>query len=91
MWVNFTSRPEKLSETGFFQANQGTELRVKWKSRLSLGSNVRFMKRSERTSRANSMARKLQRHDAEDFWKEAKMMNDSKTPLPSGVEGFNRE
>lgn len=52
---------------------------------------VRFMKRNERTSRANSMARRLQRNDARDFWKEVKVMNDSETPLPSGVEGFNWE
>ena len=50
---------------------------------------VRFIKRNEQTLRANSMARKLQQKDVLDFWKEVKIINNSKIPLPSnnGVTG----
>lgn len=48
---------------------------------------VRFIKRSEHTLRANSLAKKLLHNDVRDFWKEVKVMNASKIPLPSSIDG----
>ena len=48
---------------------------------------VRFIKRNEQTLRANSMARKLQQKDVLDFWKEVKIINNNKVPLPSNIDG----
>ncbi len=37
--------------------------------------------------RANSMAKKFQKRDVRDFWKEVKVINISKVPLPASIEG----
>ncbi len=39
--------------------------------------------------RADSLARKLQDNNLTDFWKEVKVMNNNKTPLPSDTEGVS--
>ena len=49
---------------------------------------VRFIKRNENAMRANSMAKKLQKNDVFDFWKEVKVINNSKMPLPSSIDGI---
>ena len=36
--------------------------------------------------RADSLARKLQNNNLTDFWKEVKVLNNKKTPLPSDIE-----
>lgn len=48
---------------------------------------VRYIKRSEHNLKAGSMARKLLQHDVQDFWKEVQVMNITKVPLPSSIEG----
>lgn len=48
---------------------------------------LRFIKRHELAMRANSMAKKLQNNNVNDFWKEVKVINNSKMPLPSSVNG----
>ena len=47
---------------------------------------VRSVKRQENTMRADSLASKLQSKDLNDFWKEVKVMNNSKTSLPASIE-----
>lgn len=37
--------------------------------------------------RADSPTRKLQKNNYNDFWKEVRVLNSSKTPLPSDIEG----
>ena len=49
---------------------------------------VRFIKRNEQTMRANSMAKKLQINNVYEFWKEVKVVNNSKMPLPSSIDGI---
>lgn len=39
--------------------------------------------------RADSLARKLQNNNLTNFWKEVRVMNNSKTPLPSDIEGVS--
>ncbi len=36
--------------------------------------------------RANSMAKKFQKSDVHDFWKEVKVINNSKVPLPASID-----
>ena len=45
-----------------------------------------FIKKNENTMRADSLARKLQNNNLTDFWKEVKVLNNKKTPLPSDIE-----
>ena len=47
-----------------------------------------LIKRNEQAMRANSMAKKLQQNNANDFWKEVKVINNSKVPLPSSIAGI---
>ena len=49
---------------------------------------VRFIKRNEQTMRANSMVKKLQINNVYEFWKEVKVVNNSKMPLPSSIDGI---
>ncbi len=37
--------------------------------------------------RKDSLARKLSNHSVNDFWKEVKLINNSKTPLPTDIDG----
>ena len=39
--------------------------------------------------RADSLARKLQKNNVNDFWKEIKSINNCKTPLPSNIDGVS--
>ena len=50
---------------------------------------LRFIKKNENTMRADSLARNLQNNNPTDFWKEVKVMNNNKTPLPSYIEGVS--
>ena len=49
---------------------------------------LRFVKRNEQAMRANSMAKKLQKNYICDFWKEVKVLNNSKMQMPSSIEGI---
>lgn len=46
-----------------------------------------FLKRNENTVRSDSLAGRLQNSGANDFCKEIKRMNNSKTSLPTDVDG----
>ncbi|XDV38077.1 hypothetical protein PO909_007559 [Leuciscus waleckii] len=48
---------------------------------------VRYLKRTERILRADSLVRKLLQNNVQDFWKEIQVMNAAKVPLPFSVEG----
>ncbi len=37
--------------------------------------------------RSNSMAKKLQHNNVYEFWKEVKVLNNSKVPLPISIDG----
>ena len=50
---------------------------------------LRYIKRNENTMRADSLARKLQNNNVNDFWKEIKSVNNCKTPLPSNIDGVS--
>ena len=49
----------------------------------------RSINKNENTMRADSLARNLQNNNPTDFWKEVKVMNNNKTPLPSDIEGVS--
>lgn len=49
--------------------------------------SLRNLKRHEDTLRRESLARKLGDLQNQDFWKEIKVLNNSRTPLPSNIEG----
>ena len=49
----------------------------------------RFIKRNEKTMRADSLARKLQNNSHNESWKEVRMMNNCKTSLPSNIFGVS--
>ena len=65
----------------------GPECDSKKQAMARFKSAVRYIKRNELTLRANAMARKLQQKDVLDFWKEVKIINNSKIPLPSNIDG----
>uniref|UniRef100_A0A671UZC4 Reverse transcriptase domain-containing protein n=1 Tax=Sparus aurata TaxID=8175 RepID=A0A671UZC4_SPAAU len=50
---------------------------------------LRFIKRNEKTMRADSLAHKLQNNSHNDFWKEVRMLNNCKTSLPSNIDGVS--
>ncbi len=85
MWMNSTSKPEKLLKTGW----HGPECEIKKKAVARFKYAVRYIKRNELTLRANALARGMQQNDVNDFWKEVKIMNHSKIPLPSSMEGVS--
>ncbi|ELU11326.1 hypothetical protein CAPTEDRAFT_210610 [Capitella teleta] len=49
---------------------------------------LRFIKRNESAMRADSLAMKLTCNNDREFWKEVKMMNNSRTPLPNNIDGY---
>lgn len=48
---------------------------------------VRHTKVKENTMRADSSAQKLLQNDVQDFWREVGIINASKVPLSSSIEG----
>ena len=59
------------------------------RSRASFKYAVRQLKRDEERIRADNMARKMADKNYTDFWKEIKMANNSRVPLPSSIEGVS--
>lgn len=68
---------------------QGVLLELKKRTNARFKYALRFIKKNENTMRADSLARKLQVNNLTDFWKEVKVMNNSKTPLPADIEGVS--
>ena len=66
---------------------QGSLFEEKKVSNAKFKCAVRSVKRQENTMRADSLANKLHSKDLYDFWKEVKVMNNSKTSLPASIEG----
>ena len=50
---------------------------------------LRYIKRNEHIMRSDSLAKKLEKNNVNDFWKEIKMMNNCKTSLPSSIDGVS--
>ena len=73
------------------KSRQGQIFQWKQRSHLRFKYALRFIKNNENTMRADSLARKLQNRGHKDFWKEVKSMSNSKTPLPTNIEGISGE
>ncbi len=71
------------------KSRHGPECEIKKKAVARFKYAVRYIKRNELTLRANALARGMQQNDVNDFWKEVKIMNHSKIPLPSSMEGVS--
>ena len=50
---------------------------------------LRYIKRNENMMRSDSLARKLQKNNFNDFWKEIKTINNCKKSLPSNIDGVS--
>ena len=48
---------------------------------------IRFIKGHEQSLRKEALAQKMTDLDPKSFWKEVKLMNNSRTPLPASIEG----
>ena len=68
---------------------QGPMFELMKRSRASFKYAVRQLKRDEERIRADNMARKMADKNYTDFWKEIKMVNNSRVPLPSSIEGVS--
>ena len=51
--------------------------------------SMRFLKQHENSLRSESLARKMMNHRPDTFWKEIKMLNNTKTSLPSSIDGVS--
>lgn len=47
---------------------------------------IRFIKKNENTLRRESLAKNLASHNVKSFWKEVKLINNSRTPLPTSID-----
>ena len=90
MCLNSMQWPKKLLKPGCYQGKLGMGLNVSVRNRQMQDSSMPYalIKRNEQAMRANSMAKKLQQNNAYDFWKEVKVINNSKVPLPSSIAGI---
>ena len=68
-------------------AKQGPIFELKKRTNARFKYALRFIKNNEDTMRGNSLASKLKNNRVEDFWKEVKIINNCRTPLPTNIEG----
>ena len=66
---------------------QGPECERKKQANAQVKYAVRYIKRNEQVMRSNALAKKLHYNNAKEFWKEIKVINNSKMPLPSNTDG----
>ena len=66
---------------------QGPLFEFKKRANARFKYALRFIKNNENAMRADSIAHKMQSNSYNDFWKEIKFVNNSKTPLPTNIEG----
>ena len=59
------------------------------RSRARCKYAIRYIKAHEKELCKESLARKMSQHDYKSFWKEIKLMNNSKTPLPTNIDGIS--
>ena len=84
-----------LNISGFtFLANrgrprQGQLLEHKKLTNARFKYAVRYIQKNEQNMRADSMAKKLLSNNATDFWKEVRVLNNCKAPLPCSVGGVS--
>ena len=76
---------KKWAESG--KNRQGPLFENKKRTNAEFKSALRYIKRNENVMRADSLARKLQKNNLHDFWKEIKTLNNVKTSLPSNIDG----
>ena len=50
---------------------------------------IRYIKAHETALRSEALAQKLSHRDPKSFWKEVKSINNSRTPLPTSIEGVS--
>ena len=67
---------------------QGPLFELKKRTNARFKYALRFIKQNEAGMRADSLARKMQKHDSNDFWKEVRIMNNCKIPLPTNIDGI---
>ena len=66
----------------------GPECERKKQANARVKYAIRYIKRNEQAMRSNALAKKLQQNNPKDFWKEIKVINNSKMPLPSNIDGI---
>ena len=59
------------------------------RSKLKFKYALRFINRNENALRKESLAKKMTNLSSNDFWKEIKIINNSKTPLPCSIDNAN--
>ncbi len=67
--------------------DRALSLNLKNVPKPGLNMPLRFIKQNENSTRKDSLARKLNNHSVNDFWKEVKLINNSKTPLSTDIDG----
>ena len=78
---------KKWAETG--KCRQGPLFENKKLTNSKFKSALRFIKRNEDMMRSDSLARKLQNNNVNDFWKEIKTIGNTKTSIPSNIDGVS--
>ena len=56
-------------------------------SRASFKYSLRFIKQHESQLRKNALANKLAQGKPDEFWKDVRLMNNCRTPLPCSIDG----
>ncbi len=69
------------------KARYGPEFEKKELANPKFKYAVWFIKRNGATMRTSSIANTFQKSDVDDFWKEVKVINNSKVPLAASIEG----
>ncbi len=70
----------KPRQGSIFELKKCTQARFKYA--------LRFIKQNENSMRKDFLARKLSNHTVNDFWKKVKLINNSKTPFPTDIDGI---
>ena len=63
------------------KVRHGPEFEQRKKTNAKFKYAIRYIKKNEQMMRANSMARKLQQNDVNAFWKDVKVINNSKLAM----------
>ena len=87
--LHVSAREIFLQWRGEGSPRQGPMFELMKRSRASFKYAVRQLKRDEERIRADNMARKMADKNYTDFWKEIKIANNSRVPLPSSIEGVS--
>ena len=92
-WNEYVKEAHEASRDTFLlwkcsgQPREGHIADLMRKSRANYKYAIRFCKRNEESLRADSLAKKLAINNIEGFWKEVKVVNNSKVPISTSVDG----